>query len=208
MICVSIIEQNIEKCIKILEQCEMAELRLDKIQPEPDEIERLLSFKIPVIVTCRAGFYNDDKRLELLTAAAKNGATYIDIELESDENYRKTLIDIAFSYNCKIIISYHNFNETPDVNILENIIRRAQTFNPAFIKIVTQAQTIDDNSKILSLYKIEKRLIAFAMGELGKDSRIESLLLGAPFIYTAYDIGQESAEGQITMNELKKILQL
>jgi 3-dehydroquinate dehydratase type I len=186
----------------------MAELRLDKIQPEPNELKKLLSFKIPVIATCRAGFYNDDKRLELLTIAVKNGATYIDIESESDENYRKTLIDVANLYNCKIIISYHNFDETPDIDILKNIVKQAETFNPAFIKIVTQAQTIDDNSKILSLYKIEKRLIAFAMGELGKESRIESLLLGAPFIYAAYDNGQESAEGQITMNELKKILQL
>ncbi|MDR2293509.1 MAG: type I 3-dehydroquinate dehydratase [Prevotellaceae bacterium] len=206
MICVSIIEQNIEKCIEILQKCEMAELRLDKIQPEPNEIKKLVTFKIPVIATCRTGIYDDCKRLELLTVAAKNGAKYIDIELESEENYKKKLGDIARSCNCKIIISYHNFNETPDIDILKNIIAQAKTFKPDFIKIATRALTIDDNSKILSLYKTEKRLIAFAMGELGKESRIKSLEFGAPFIYAACEKRRQSAEGQMTVDEIRKIL--
>ncbi|MDR0754840.1 MAG: type I 3-dehydroquinate dehydratase [Prevotellaceae bacterium] len=206
MICVSIIEQDIKKCISILQKCEMAELRLDKIKPEPNEIKKLLMFEIPLIATCRTGIYNDDERLKLLTVAAKNGATYIDIELESDENYRKKLIDVARSFNRKIIISYHNFNETPDIDILKNIISQAGIFNPDFIKIVTRAQKIDDISIILSLYETEKRLIAFSMGELGKKTRIKSLELGAPFIYAACEEGRQSAEGQMTVEELNKIL--
>ncbi|MDR0420207.1 MAG: type I 3-dehydroquinate dehydratase, partial [Prevotellaceae bacterium] len=130
MICVSIIEQNIEKCIEILKKCEMAELRLDKIQPNSVELQKLLAFNIPIIATCREGVYSDDERMELLTAAVKNGASHIDIELESNENYRKTLISTAHFYNCKIIISYHNFHETPDVDTLKNIVVHAKTFNP------------------------------------------------------------------------------
>jgi 3-dehydroquinate dehydratase type I len=185
----------------------MAELRLDMIQPEPDEIKKLLAFEIPVIATCRSGIYNDDKRLKMLIIAAKNGATYIDIEIESDENYKKQLIDVARSCNCKIIMSYHNFNETPDIETLKTIVTQTKTYNPDFIKIVTKALITDDNSKIFSLYETEKKLIAFTMGELGKKSRIKSLQLGAPFIYAAYKKGQQSAEGQITLNALKKILQ-
>ena len=142
----------------------------------------------------------------MLIIAAKNGATYIDIELESDENYKKQLIDTARSCNCKIIISYHNFNETPDVDRLKSIVAQAKTFNPDFIKIVTKALVTDDNSRIFSLCETEKNLIAFTMGESGKESRIKSLKLGAPFIYAAYEQEQQSAEGQMTLNELKKIL--
>jgi 3-dehydroquinate dehydratase type I len=184
----------------------MAELRLDKMQFESNELKKLLTFKIPLIATCRTGIYNDDKRLELLTFMAKNGATYIDVELESDENYKKKLVDTARSYNCKIIMSYHNFNETPDADTLKNIIAKAKAANPDFIKIVTQALTVNDNSIILSLYKTEKKLIAFSMGKLGKESRIKSLKLGSPFIYAAYSKKQQSAEGQMTVNKLKKIL--
>jgi 3-dehydroquinate dehydratase-1 len=184
----------------------MAELRLDKIQAETNEMRKLLALKIPLIATCRTGIYSDDKRLELLTFAAKNGAAYIDIELESDENYKKKLVDTARSNNCKIIISYHNFNETPDTGMLKNIIAQAKTSNPDFIKIVTHAQTINDNSIILSLYETEKKLIAFNMGKFGKKSRIKSLKLGSPFIYAAYRKKQQSAEGQMTVYELEKIL--
>ncbi|MDR3226142.1 MAG: type I 3-dehydroquinate dehydratase [Prevotellaceae bacterium] len=207
MICISIIEQNIEKCVEILEKCEMAELRFDKIQPKTEEISKLLQFKIPVIATCRKGIYNDCQRLKILTIAAENKATYMDIELESDKNYREKLIDIAHSNKCKIIISYHNFNETPDIATLKNIEEQAKTYNPDFIKIVTTAQKTEDNLQILSLYEKEKNLIAFAMGELGKHSRIESFKLGSPFIYAAYKREQKSADGQMTMDEIKKILQ-
>ncbi|MDR1198970.1 MAG: type I 3-dehydroquinate dehydratase [Prevotellaceae bacterium] len=206
MICVSIIEQDIDKCIEILKQCEMAELRLDKIQPGIPELKKLLAFDIPIIATCRAGIYDNDKRLELLTAAIKNGAGYVDIELESDENYRKMLINAADYYNCKIIISYHNFNETPDIDTLKNIVARAKALNPDLIKIVTYAQTADDNSTVLSLYQNESQIVAFAMGESGKESRIRSLMLGSPFIYAACEKGCESAAGQMTVDELKKIL--
>jgi 3-dehydroquinate dehydratase type I len=191
----------------MLKKCEMAELRLDKIQPEISEIKKLLAFKIPVIATCRKGIYNDDNRLKMLTVAAENGATYIDIEIESDKTYSKKLIDVAHCNNCKIIISYHNFNETPDIIALKNIIEQAKTFNPDFIKIVTKALAIEDNSTVLSLYETEKKLIAFAMGEYGKKSRRKSFELGAPFIYAAYEKGCESAEGQMTMDEIKKKLQ-
>ncbi|MDR2125906.1 MAG: type I 3-dehydroquinate dehydratase [Prevotellaceae bacterium] len=207
MICTSIIERNIDKCIKILKQCEMAELRLDRIQPEPNAVKQLMSLKIPVIATCRAGIYNDDKRLELLTIAVQNGAAYIDIELESNEHYKKQLIDLARSCNCKIIISYHNYNETPDVCTLKSIVAQAGTFNPDFVKIATRALSIEDNYAILSLYETEKNLIAFTMGKLGKKSRIKSLQLGSPFIYASYTKKQQAAEGQFTMNELKKILE-
>ena len=206
MVCVSIIESKIDKCIEILQQCEMAELRLDKIQPKLSEIQKLLKFDIPIIATCRSEKYNDEQRFEILKIAAKNGAAYIDIEIESTEDYCEKLKEIARKNNCKIIISYHNFEKTPDINELKNIIEQAKKHNADLIKIVTTAQTNNDVIRLLSLYETEKNIIAFAMGELGKSSRIESFKLGAPFIYAAFEEGQESAAGQMSMLQVNEIL--
>jgi 3-dehydroquinate dehydratase-1 len=184
----------------------MAELRFDKIQPQADEIKKLLNFNIPIIATCRNQKYNDSQRFEILKTAVENGAAYVDIEIESTEEYRKKLTETARKNACKIIISYHNFEETPAIAELKNIVAQAKRHDADLLKIVTTAQNCKDVARILSLYQIEKNIIAFAMGELGKNSRIESFKLGAPFIYAAFEEGSESATGQMTKQQVEKIL--
>ena len=208
MICVSTIEKNIDKCLKILGQCEMAELRFDCIKPEISEIKKLLSVQIPIIATCRSGFYSDEQRFEILAEAIKNGATYIDIEIESTAEYRRKLTAIANSSNCKIIISYHNFNETPEENVLKEVIAKAKKHKPDLIKIVTTAQTLADAGKVVELQQRNKKIIAFVMGKYGKNSRLMSYEYGAPFIYAAHTHNSKSAEGQLTVDEIKKLFDL
>ena len=207
MICVSIIEKNIDRCLEILGKCEMAELRFDKIQPEISEIKKLLSVEIPIIVTCRSGLYSNEQRFEMLSEAIKNGAAYVDIEIDATEEYRENLIDIANRNNCKVIISYHNFIETPSENVLKKIIEQAEKSNPDLIKIVTTAQSSDVNDVLIALQKQNKKVIAFAMGEHGKISRLQSYNFGSPFIYAAYSQHSKSAEGQLTVDEIKKFFE-
>ena len=51
-------------------------------------------------------------------------------------------------------------------------------------------------------------LIAFAMGDLGKFTRVSSLFLGAPFMYVAQDFGQITAPGQVPLSEMRKLLEV
>jgi len=208
MICVCIIEKNIDKCLEILKKCEMAELRFDCIQPKISQIKELLSVKIPIIVTCRSGFYNNEQRFEILSEAIKNGATYVDIEIDSPEEYRQKLIDIANCNGCKIIVSYHNFSETPKHKVLQNIITQAQTYNPDLIKIVTTAQNLTEVRMLTNLQKRNEKVIAFAMGKHGAISRIISYDADAPFIYAAHTHDSIAAEGQLTVDDIKKIFDL
>ena len=203
MICVSIIEKNIAQCVEILGKCKMAELRFDRIHPKISEIKTLLSVKIPIIATCRSGLYSDEQRLEILSEAIKNGATCVDIEIDSAEEYRQKLIATAKCNNCKIIISYHNFSETPDENVLKNIIFQAKKYHPDLIKIATTAQTLADAIRMVDLQKKNRKIIAFAMGERGTFSRLMSYKCGAPFIYAAYNHDSKSADGQLTVDEIK-----
>jgi 3-dehydroquinate dehydratase-1 len=75
-----------------------------------------------------------------------------------------------------------------------------------FIKIVTSAKTINDSSKVLSLYNNSPKvnLIAFAMGDYGRMSRIICLYLGSPFTYVS--LGKPVAPGQFSLEQIKKIL--
>jgi 3-dehydroquinate dehydratase-1 len=75
-----------------------------------------------------------------------------------------------------------------------------------YVKIVTNAKTINDASSILSLYNNSSKanIIAFAMGDNGRMSRILCLYLGSPFTYVS--LGKPVAPGQFSLEQVKKIL--
>ena len=54
----------------------------------------------------------------------------------------------------------------------------------------------------------ETNIVAFAMGSLGLPSRILSPLVGGDFTYASIEKGAESAPGQITVADLKKLYQM
>ena len=76
------------------------------------------------------------------------------------------------------------------------------------IKIVTTAKSTNDSTRVLQLYskKGKTNLIAFAMGDPGKTSRILSLYLGSPYTYVS--LGKPIAPGQFSVDEVRKIINL
>ncbi len=74
-------------------------------------------------------------------------------------------------------------------------------------KIVTTAQQLEDNIAILNLITEypELRVVAFAMEPVGYLSRVLSPLVGGDFTYASIVKGKESAPGQITVQDLKRI---
>ena len=66
------------------------------------------------------------------------------------------------------------------------------------------AKSINDASRILVLYNdIKIKLIAFAMGEEAKFTRILCLYLGSPFTYVS--LGKAIAPGQFSLKEIKSL---
>ena len=74
-------------------------------------------------------------------------------------------------------------------------------------KLVTTARRFEDNLAVLELISDfpKARVISFAMGPLGGISRILCPLVGGDFIYASVVEGKESAVGQITVSDLRKI---
>jgi 3-dehydroquinate dehydratase type I len=69
-----------------------------------------------------------------------------------------------------------------------------------------------DNLKVLDLIpKAQERgirIIAFCMGRFGKISRIFSHLMGGYLTFASLEGGEESAPGQIPVEEMKRILKV
>ena len=106
-----------------------------------------------------------------------------------------------------LLISWHDFSKTPSTSSLEMMAKKMKKFSKN-IKIVTTAKSMKDTLDVLALYKSQKNanLIAFAMGDYGRMSRILCTQLGSPYTYVS--LGKPIAPGQFSLNEIKSIFKL
>lgn len=212
MICVSLQNKTLDEIYSILQDpyVEMAEIRLDLCNLDMSEIEELFSTsEKALIATCRGSYSQQD--VDKLTLAVESGARYVDIDLDAPAPVSKLFQKLCREGGTELIRSYHDFSATPDQAFLETIAARALRYGADIVKIVTTASCPEDTLKVLSLYNtpfnngevLEAcRLIAFAMGPEGKESRVECLKLGAPFSYCTLSESEATAPGQFTSEQM------
>ncbi|MDR3329048.1 MAG: type I 3-dehydroquinate dehydratase [Prevotellaceae bacterium] len=210
LICLSLTTSTFSECLKVARGSEMLELRLDLMQATPQQVQQLLRLGVPTVATCREGRHSQAERLQLLQLAIREGATCVDVEVEADEAYRHALIATARAHGCKVIVSYHNFEETPALTELRRVGGCCRRQGADVVKLVTTARAKQDCARLLSLYGEDNSgsLVAFAMGSIGKITRVACLYLGAPFTYAAAAEGSEAAPGQMTAGDMQTMMAL
>ncbi len=181
---------------------ELVELRLDYIR-RPVNLRRLLDDRpCPVVATCRRPedggkwMRTERDRQMLLRTAVADGADYVDLEMDIAPN-------IPRYGNTQRIISYHNFDETP--NNIEDIHHQITQLDPDIIKIATMANNPIDNIKLLRLCRdSEIPTAAFCMGEMGLPSRVLCGRSGSPLTYATFSEDRKMAPGQLSYQQLLK----
>lgn len=181
---------------------ELVELRLDYIR-RPVNLKRLLADRpCPVVATCRRPqdggkwMRSEADRLMLLRTAIADGADYVDLEYDIAGN-------IPRYGSTRRIVSYHNFEETPDN--LEDIHAELTRLDPDIIKISTTANNPLDNVRILRLCRdAEVPTAAFCMGEMGMPSRVLCGRFGSPLTYATFHADRVMAPGQLSYDEMQR----
>ena len=207
MICVSIQNKELPEILELLETVEMAEIRLDRCALDDDEMEQLFEdADVPLIATCRLS--EESQAPEILEKAIRAGAKYVDLEMEAPAAVGRRIREACRSCGTVLIRSYHNFTETPPLPVLQSILERARSFGGEVVKIVTTATSKADNEIISKLYgsAAPGSLVAFAMGEAGRESRMEALKQGAPFTYACVSEEEATAPGQWKASEMAQAL--
>ena len=207
MICVSIQNKELQEIQELLQGLEMAEIRLDRCALSDEEIEQLFSQSdVPLIATCRLS--EEPGAPEILERAIKAGAKYVDLEMEAPAAVGRRIRQACRQWGTVLIRSYHNFDITPPLPVLESIVERATSFGAEIVKVAVMAASESDWGVVSSLYNITKpgSLVAFCMGEAGKPSRLDSLAKGAPFTYACLTEEEATAPGQWTWSSLKEAL--
>ncbi len=215
MICTVIQNKDTDSIVEILEQCEMAEIRLDSCPLSMEEMELCFSADVPTVATCRVAEMMARKPElsptgaalaceKLLVAAIKAGANYVDVEVEAPKEMSKRVRAAAHENGSVFIRSYHDFVGTPSSAELHEIVDKCFYHGADIVKIATMAQSEADAARVLALYGDYEptKLLAFCMGEAGKASRIDCLGHGAAYSYAALAEDDAAAPGQWTAAEM------
>ena len=226
MICTTIQNKTAEQILEVLEHCEMAEIRLDRCELSARDTENVFTSDVPLVATCRiAEVAQNEPALQGLTDSAREikamqiaekrlvraieaGARYVDVEIEAQKQMSKRVRGAAHENGTIFIRSYHDFEGTDSFESLKAMVEKCRYHGADIVKLVTTAHSPEDVEKVMALYdwargeKIE--LIAFCMGEIGKESRLECLKHGAPYTYAALTEEEAAAPGQWPSDQMRK----
>ena len=229
MICTTIQNKTAEQILEALEKCEMAEIRLDSCVLSARETEDVFTSDVPLVATARISEImknepaiqdlpeasREAKAVQIaekrLVRAIEAGARYVDVEIEAPKQMSKRVRSAAHENGTVFIRSYHDFEGTDSLEALKAVVEKCKYHGADIVKIVTSASSEADVEKVMALYdwKGEEapaagELIAFCMGDAGRQSRIECLKKGAPYTYAALSEEDAAAPGQWPTEEMCK----
>ena len=211
IICAVIVAKDLPAVESIKPFVDLYEVRIDLIGDGWSELVKQLSK--PWIACNRiadeGGSWqkSEASRIEELLKATELGADIIDIELRT-KNLAETLQLIKKRAKC--LVSSHQLTGTPPLSSLRGIIQLQLAAGADICKVVTTAHSLQDNLTVLQLIAEfpKSKIVSIAMGSLGCVSRILCPLVGGYFTYASIEEGKESASGQITVRDLRKLYEM
>ncbi|KAJ6771014.1 hypothetical protein OIU74_017452 [Salix koriyanagi] len=216
LICTPIMADSADRMVILMAEAksmgaDLVEIRLDSLKdfnPNSDIKTLILHSPLPTLFTYRpmweGGQYNGDEkpRLDALRLAMELGADYIDVELKVALEFNE-LLRGKKPGKCKLIVSSHNYENTPSVEELGNLVARIQAAGADIVKIATTALDISDVARIFQItVHSQVPIIGLVMGERGLISRILCAKFGGYLTFGTLESGVVSAPGQPTIKDL------
>ena len=172
---------------------------------------------MPIIYTFRTLLeggkeIENEKYKDIILSVANAGITdLIDVEIFSFKLKARDIIDEIHSFtDVKVIGSYHDFEGTPDTAELVYRLSVIDNCNADILKIATMPHKKKDVMRIMTATILTytrpnpKPIISIAMGSMGRVTRLLGEFTGSSITFAS--IGNESAPGQMEINEVREIL--
>jgi 3-dehydroquinate dehydratase-1 len=213
-VCVSIPPKTVDEAIELIRKAEaqhadLIEVRLDSLKNHDRIAEIPACSKTPLIATNKSAEQHgnfsgtETERQKILVDAARNGFTYVDVGLGTPK--QKELISKLKEAGAEVIVSFHDFEQTPALSQLDKVLEEEVALGADVCKIITTANSVKDNLTTLNFVSVASKkvkVVCFAMGDLGKHSRLVSPVFGAFFTFASLDEKRKTAKGQLTIQEM------
>ncbi len=220
-ICVSIGRETIDDALSaadsVASYADVLEIRLDYLA-FPAVSPFLNTLTTPLLFTNRpvweGGEFSGDeeKRLGALLEAVAENSGYVDLELLSPEDSHQKMRTALQQSSTKLILSWHNFQDTPTREELVGRMAMMQDKGADIGKIITTAHSHQDVLRVLQLQDVAEQLgfplITFCMGRVGVISRVATCNLGGYMTYCAVSDKDATAPGQLSVMTLCEIFSL
>lgn len=212
-IAIPIFQKTTDEVIAVAEDCirkgaDILEFRVDGLEnPNLKDITQTITeINFPMIITNRieseGGSFkgSEDERINILKGCA-DLVEYVDVELRTDDIYIEELKD----YNAKLIVSYHDFKKTPELNEIYYIVEKEKEMGD-IAKVAFMPNNLDDTLKVLAILSHYKNTIAISMSDLGSYTRVMASKFNSPITFAA---GRDvTAPGQIDIETMKVLLNM
>lgn len=202
-ICLSLSAKTFSECRQQLGDAPFAELRLDRIDMNKKEISELIESGYEWIIAVREPFLEKADGAELYDAALTGKIRFVDFDVELLQDPRaQKLLKTARDAGIQIMYSWHDFEKTPDREIL--LKKREDIFasGPDAIKMVCMGNRLEDAALMLYLYHGFKNITAFCLGEECRETRITAMKWGLGISYAHPDNAETTALGQFSYTDM------
>ena len=168
----------------------------------------------PVLFTLRTkaegGLYPENEDyLELVRGAAQSGLVDA-VDMELQRGIKAKDVALARAAGTCVIVSYHNFHETPSVKELVDLCLAMDALDADVLKIAVMPQKPEDVLALLEATclvrrRTQKPVISMSMGSWGALSRISGTLFGSSATFASID--KASAPGQFPIEAARRLMQ-
>ena len=191
----------------------------DNVAAEKETLDLLAEVRasakdIPLIFTLRSEReggepvqMDDDGISNLCVDVCQSGqADFVDVEMSAPEAQTRNVLAAAKANDTQVVLSYHNFEETPALEELIAKFARAEALGGDIAKVAVMPRDLDDVLVLLQATLQASRetslpLISISMGELGAFTRAIGWYFGSAVTFAA---GRESsAPGQLAIDDLR-----
>lgn len=231
-ICTPIVNTTMDEILNMAKKikesgADLVEWRADYFEniKEWQEVENTLKAlrdileSIPILFTLRT--LNEGGNLKISSEeyyklnnniVRNNLADIIDIELSLGHEIVRKLIAEAKKFNVYTIISKHDFEKTPDKKEIIKIMCEMKKLNGDILKMAVMPKNqrdvlvlLDATEEMARVYA-DRPIVTISMSSLGVVSRLTGEVFGSAITFGIVD--EESAPGQIDIDELKRFLKV
>ena len=204
---VDIIEWRVDAFLECLNFNEVRDI-LQTVAPHLSEKIFLYTFR-----TKLQGGYGDvtsEQLDDIHDIAAESGVVdLLDVEFFAEEYPIIKILKLQ-EKGIKIVASHHDFEETPERDVMKMLLERMCAGNADIVKIAVMPKDTDDVLRLLSVTSefsrenLDTPIISMSMGKLGMISRLCGETFGSCVTFAANK--ESSAPGQMNMEKVIEIV--